>query len=61
MTVKEVAEYLKLIPDMIYRLAQQGKIRVSKVGSRWSFKNAKIDEWIERQTVSGKEEEEGDR
>ena len=49
MTVKDVAEYLQLSNDQIYRLAQQGKIPVSKVGARWRFKREKIDEWMENQ------------
>jgi excisionase family DNA binding protein len=49
MTVRDVAEYLKLSSDLIYRLAQQGKIPVSKVGSRWRFKKEKIDLWMENQ------------
>jgi len=53
MTVKEVAEYLRLSPDMIYRLAQRGRIPVSKVGSRWRFKKEKIDQWMDAQEVSG--------
>ncbi len=56
MTVKDVAEYLKLSPDMIYRLAQQGKIPVSKVGSRWRFKKEKIDQWMEDRQVREAEE-----
>jgi len=47
MKVKEVAEYLNFSPDLIYRLAQQGKIPVSKVGSRWRFQREKIDRWME--------------
>ena len=50
MTVKQVADYLKLSPDLIYKLAQQGEIPASKVRSRWRFKMAKIDEWMELQT-----------
>lgn len=49
MTVKEVAEYLNLSRDMIYRLAQQGTIPVSRVGNRWRFKKEKIDQWMEEQ------------
>lgn len=49
MTVKDVAEYLQLSTDQIYRLAQQGKIPVSKVGTRWRFRRQKIDEWVENQ------------
>jgi PTS system nitrogen regulatory IIA component len=52
MTAKDVAEYLKLSSDLIYKLVQQGKIPVSKVGSRWRFKKEKIDQWMEDQEPS---------
>ena len=48
LTVKEVAQYLKLSPDLIYKLAQQGKIPASKVGAAWRFKKEKIDQWMEK-------------
>ena len=47
MTVKEVAEYLRVSTDLIYRLAQEGKIPASKVGGRWRFKRDKVDHWME--------------
>jgi excisionase family DNA binding protein len=47
LTVKEVAQYLKLSPDLIYKLAQQGKIPASKVGTAWRFNREKIDRWME--------------
>ena len=53
MKVKEVAEYLNFSPDLIYRLAQQGKIPVSKVGSRWRFQREKINRWMEEQEFGG--------
>ncbi len=52
MTVKEIAEYLKLSSDLIYRLAQQGKIPVSKVGNRWRFNKDRVDQWMEEQDTS---------
>ncbi len=51
MTVKEVADYLQFSTDQIYRLAQQGKIPVSRVGKRWRFKKEKLDQWMEQQGV----------
>ena len=51
LTVKDVAEYLQLSPDQIYRLAQQGRIPASKVGARWRFKRENIDRWMEEQRV----------
>lgn len=47
LTVKEVAQYLKLSTDLIYKLAQQGRIPASKVGSAWRFKKEKIDRWMD--------------
>ncbi len=47
LTVKEVAQYLKLSTDLIYKLAQQGKIPASKVGAAWRFKKEKIDRWMD--------------
>jgi len=47
LTVKEVAQYLKLSTDLIYKLAQQGRIPASKVGVAWRFKKEKIDRWMD--------------
>jgi excisionase family DNA binding protein len=47
MTLQDVAEYLQLSRDLIYRLAQKGKMPASKVGGRWRFKKEKIDQWVE--------------
>lgn len=50
MTIKEVAEYLKLTEKTAYRLAADGKIPGFKVGGAWRFRRSEIDEWIERKT-----------
>ena len=52
MTLQEVAEYLQLSKDMIYRLAQSGRIPASKVGSRWRFRRERIDRWMEDMAVN---------
>ena len=49
MTVKEVADYLKMKEVTIYKHAQGGRIPAFKVGSKWRFKRETIDRWIERQ------------
>ena len=49
MTLKEVAEYLKMKEVTIYKHAQEGKIPGFKVGSKWRFKKETIDKWIEDQ------------
>lgn len=54
MTVQEIAEYLHVSHDLIYRLAQKGKIPASKVGGRWRFKRESIDRWMATQSAPGK-------
>lgn len=48
-TVNEVAEYLRMNPMTIYRLAQQGKIPASKVLGCWRFKRREIEAWLNAQ------------
>jgi len=49
LTLKEVAEYLKLAEKTAYRLAQKGKLPGFKVGGSWRFKREDIENWIEQQ------------
>lgn len=46
MTVKEVAEYLKLNPATIYKLARSGEIPAAKVASEWRFSKELVDDWL---------------
>ncbi len=50
MTVKEVADYLKVNERTVYRMAAAGKIPAFKVGGSWRFKQAAIEEWIKEQS-----------
>ena len=50
LTLKEVAEYLKVTERTIYRLAGAKKIPAFKVGGTWRFSRGDIDEWIRRQS-----------
>jgi excisionase family DNA binding protein len=49
MTLKEVADYLKLAEKTAYRLAAEGKLPGFKVGGSWRFKREDILKWIEEQ------------
>ena len=53
MTVREVAEYLKVKERTIYRLVAKGGIPAFKVGGSWRFRKAEIEEWITRSTQDG--------
>lgn len=49
LTLKEVAEYLKLAEKTAYRLAAEGKLPGFKVGGSWRFKQQDVAAWIEDQ------------
>ena len=52
MTIREVADFLRLTEKTAYRFALEGKIPGFKVGGTWRFRKSDIDEWIEMQTES---------
>lgn len=54
LTLKEVAEYLKLAEKTAYRLAAEGKLPGFKVGGSWRFKRGEMEAWIERQVEERK-------
>lgn len=47
MTLEEVARYLKLTPQTVYKWAQEGKIPGTKLGKEWRFRRRIIDDWID--------------
>ena len=47
LTVKDVAEYLQMSKEKVYKLAQQGKIPVSRIENQWRFRLDKINAWLE--------------
>lgn len=50
MTIKEVAEYLKVKEKTAYKLVAEGKIPGFKVGGSWRFRKREIEDWIEKQS-----------
>jgi excisionase family DNA binding protein len=60
MNVEEVADYLRVAPATIYRLAQQGKIPGAKVGRSWRFSKDMIDRWLAEQSKLTERSEEAD-
>ena len=51
LTIKEVAEYLKVNERTVYRLAGAKKIPAFKVGGIWRLLRSDIDQWIKDQTT----------
>ena len=53
MTIREVAEYLKVNERTIYRLLSAKKLPAFTVGGSWRFRRADIDGWIASQSEGG--------
>ena len=51
MTLKEVAEYLKLAEKTAYRLAADGTVPGFKVGGSWRFRKTAIEDCIDQKTT----------
>lgn len=52
--INEVADYLQISKENVYKLAQRGRIPASKVGGQWRFKRRRIDDWLEAQEKNSK-------
>ena len=50
MTLREVAEYLRLTEKTTYRYALEGTVPGFKVGGSWRFRKGDIDAWIDQQS-----------
>lgn len=59
LTLKEVADYLKVTERTIYRLAAARQIPAFKVGGSWRFSRADIDIWIKSQSASAMDQGHG--
>ncbi len=51
LTIEEVARYLKMKPQTIYKWAQEGQIPGAKIGKEWRFRKQMLDEWIDSAIV----------
>jgi excisionase family DNA binding protein len=53
MTVEEVAAYLRLQPQTIYKWAQEKRIPAAKLGKEWRFRKSILDQWLDQQILGG--------
>lgn len=53
LTMREVAEFLKINEKTAYKLTAAGKLPGFKVGGSWRFKRADIENWIETKVSEG--------
>jgi excisionase family DNA binding protein len=55
LTIREVAELLKINEKTAYKLAAGGKIPGFKVGGSWRFDRQEISNWIKREVAQQRE------
>jgi excisionase family DNA binding protein len=55
MTLKEVAHYLRLSVETLYKMVEQGRIPALKAGGQWRFRKGEVDEWMRRKAALFKE------
>ena len=51
LTLEEVASYLRLTPQTIYKWAQEKRIPAAKMGKEWRFRKSIIDRWLDDQIL----------
>ena len=59
LTVREVAERLRLHPRTVYNMAKRGEIPAMKIARRWRFRASVIEELYQKRQV--KHEKEADQ
>jgi len=52
MTIKEVADYLRLSKVTVYKMTRQGKIPALKIGKQWRYNKSEIDTWVKQKSNS---------
>jgi len=50
LTVKEVADLLKLHQTTVYKMIKSGELPAFKIGSDWRFHRSQIAEWLKSRT-----------
>lgn len=52
LTVREVAEYLRMSEAKVYRLAKERSLPAIRIGKAWRFRKDLLDEWLSQCTES---------
>ena len=51
LTLEEVARFLRLKPQTIYKWAQERRIPAVKLGKEWRFRKSILDRWLDQKIV----------
>jgi excisionase family DNA binding protein len=52
LTVREVAQYLRMSETKVYRLVKCRQLPVFRIGKSWRFRKDLLDEWLSQCTES---------
>lgn len=61
LTVREVAEYLRMSQAKVYRLAKERRIPVVRIGKTWRFRKDLLDNWLIQCTETSLKADDEDR
>ena len=59
LSVRDVARYLKLNVQTVYRMAREGRLPATKIGKQWRFSRREIESLIFSRPPSALPQEEG--
>lgn len=57
MTVEQVAKYLQMDEQTVYRLSRSGAIPSAKIGHQWRYSKDILDKWFVDQMVEHQSEQ----
>ncbi|MBM3337253.1 MAG: helix-turn-helix domain-containing protein [Betaproteobacteria bacterium] len=60
LSVEEIADYLGVKRDTVYKWIERKKMPAHKVGSLWKFKREEIDAWVRSGEARDRRTEHGD-
>jgi len=60
LTCSEVAQWLNMDEATVQRMSRDGKLPSVKIGGRYRFRRADLEDWLNRQMTKGNGDEKGD-
>jgi excisionase family DNA binding protein len=54
LTIDQIADYLQVSKEKIYKLCQKGKMPASKFVGQWRFDQKEVDQWLRKQRSNKK-------
>lgn len=57
LTVREVAEYLRMSETKVYRLVKERQLPVVRIGKAWRFRKDLLDDWLSQCTESSMDDD----